>query len=39
MAGSMLGTHDILVNNRDIVPVIMDLKPKGEVRTNKKITI
>lgn len=36
MSGSVLDTNDILVNNRDIVPVIMELKSKGEVQINKK---
>lgn len=35
MSGSVLDTNDILVNNRDIVPV-MELKSKGEVQINKK---
>ena len=29
MSESMLGPSDILVNNRDRVPVIMELKAKG----------
>lgn len=35
MSGSMLGPSDILVNNRDRVPVIMELKPKGDAVLEK----
>lgn len=35
MSGSVLGPSDILVNNRDRVPVIMELKPKGDAVLEK----
>ena len=35
MSESMLGPSDILVNNRDRVPVIMELKAKGDAVQEK----
>lgn len=35
MSESMLGPNDTLVNDRDRVPVIMELKPKGDAVQEK----
>lgn len=35
MSDSVLGTRDILVNNRGIVPAIMELKRKGDAAKEK----